>query len=203
MTTARAVRGGAPAAPDCCSTEVTSGSWRMAGNLIYHTGDALVTGVEELLIRGACGRPGGAHRGSVRGVRRAGPAGGGDEPSLRRGGGERADRRDDHRVLRPPSRPRGGLLRLPGLLPIPRRAPAGRPRPARRMAAPQGGGRAGGAAGGPGGDRRPGDNAPRDGGRRTGGGRAGRRGGGERPRPDQDVPRVFARWAGGGRRRGD
>src|ERR687891_2380122 len=37
MTTARAVRGRAPAAPDCSSTEVTSGSWRMAGNLIYHT----------------------------------------------------------------------------------------------------------------------------------------------------------------------
>src|ERR671918_57383 len=37
MTTARAVRGRTPAAPDCSSTEVTSGSWRMAGNLIYHT----------------------------------------------------------------------------------------------------------------------------------------------------------------------
>src|ERR671919_64348 len=37
MTTARAVRGRTPTAPDCCSTEVTSGSWRMAGNLIYHT----------------------------------------------------------------------------------------------------------------------------------------------------------------------
>src|ERR671919_2340520 len=37
MTTARAVRGRAPAAPDSSSTEVTSGSWRMAGNLIYHT----------------------------------------------------------------------------------------------------------------------------------------------------------------------
>src|SRR5918992_1645386 len=154
MTTARAALGRpwpelcAPAAPDCSSTEVTSGSWRMAvaGPLgpgrwqpdISHR-DALVTGVEELLIRGACGRPGGAPRGSVRGVRRAGPAGGGDEPSLRRGGGERADRRDDHRVLRPPSRPRGGLLRLPRLLPVPRRTSAGRPRAAGRLAAAKGG----------------------------------------------------------------
>src|SRR5918996_2953768 len=169
MTTARAVPGSAPAAPDCSSTEVTSGLVADGRKPDISHRDALVTGVEELLIRGACGRPAGAPRGSVRGVRRAGPAGGGDEPSLRRGGGERADRRDDHGVLRPLSRARRGLLRLSRLLPLPRWAPPGRPRPAGRVAAPQGGGRGGGAAGDPGGDRRPRDQPARGRGRRAGG----------------------------------
>ena len=38
MTTAFAAPGRVPADPDCASTEVTSGSVAMAGNLIYHTG---------------------------------------------------------------------------------------------------------------------------------------------------------------------
>src|SRR5918998_1568706 len=168
MTTARAVPGSAPAAPDCSSTEVTSGSVAMGRKPDISHRDALVTGVEELLLRGPPGRPAGRDPGPVRGLRRAGPPGAGDEQPVRRGGCEHADRRDDHRVLRLPPGARGGVLRLSRLLPLPRGAPAGRPRPAGRVATAQGGGRGGGAAGDPGGDRRPGDHAARGGGRRAG-----------------------------------
>src|ERR671915_1389980 len=139
MTTARAVPGRVPAAPDCSSTEVTSGSVADGRKPDISHRDALVTGVEELLVRGPRRRTAGRHPGPVRGVRRAGPAGRGDEKPVWCGGRERADHRDDHRVLRPPSGARGRLLRLPRLLPVPRRTSAGRPRAAGRLAAAQGG----------------------------------------------------------------
>src|ERR687896_1751062 len=118
MTTARAVPGSAPAAPDCSSTEVTSGSVAMGRKPDISHRDALVTGVEELLLRGPPGRPAGRHPGPLRGVRRAGPAGGGDAKPVWRGRGERADHGDDHGVLRLPPRSRRRLLRLPRLLPL-------------------------------------------------------------------------------------
>src|ERR687895_1398974 len=69
MTTARAVPGSAPAAPDCSSTEVTSGLVADGRKPDISHRDALVTGVEDLLVRGSRRRTTGWHPGPVRGVR--------------------------------------------------------------------------------------------------------------------------------------
>src|ERR671915_2249977 len=85
MTMARAVPGRVPAAPDWSSTEVTSGSVADGRKPDISHPDALVTGVEELLLRGARRWPAGRGPGPVRRLRRAGQVGGGDEPAMRRG----------------------------------------------------------------------------------------------------------------------
>src|SRR5918992_3317819 len=63
--------------------------------LIYHK-DALVARDHQLVLRDRGRRRRDDAGGPVRGVRRAGSAGRGDVPSLRRGRRERAHRGDDH-----------------------------------------------------------------------------------------------------------
>ena len=166
--------------------------------------NALVTRAAKRLVRDRRRRPPGRARRPVRGLLGAGPARGDRAPAVRRRGCERLDLRDDHRLLRPPARPRGRLLRLPRVLPLPRRRTARRPRSPRRLPAPQGAGRGGRARGAARGAERAGDHAPawwRTGRRRAA--ELDRAELGERAPAARDLPRLLGLGPGGGRRRAD